>query len=47
MSVLGAVKLASLMDSGELTVSPILRKDQIGDISIDLRLGNVAVVVRA
>ena len=47
MSVLGKVRLATLLDSGELTVSPILFKDQVGDISIDLRLGNVALVVRA
>ena len=47
MSVLGKGKLAELLDSGSLTVSPVLHPDQLGDISIDLRLGNVALVVRA
>jgi dCTP deaminase len=36
-----------LLNSGELVVSPVLDKEQIGDISIDVRMGTVALVVRA
>ena len=47
MSVLASKELMRLILTHELTVSPILSDRQIGEVSIDLRLGNVALVVRA
>jgi dCTP deaminase len=47
MTVLGRQALIDEMNSGTLTVSPILSGDQLGAASIDLRMGNVALVVRA
>jgi dCTP deaminase len=48
MSVLSSRAILKLMRRGELYLSPILDpKEQIGPISIDLRLGHVALFVRA
>lgn len=46
MAVLSHGSLLDLLGDGRLTVSPVLHKDQIGDISIDVRMGTVALVVR-
>jgi dCTP deaminase len=47
MTVLGKSDLISVIRKDELVVSPILSADQIGAASIDLRMGNVALMVRA
>lgn len=47
MGILGRGELTKKLIDGSLVVSPILSGDQIGAASIDLRLGNVALVVRA
>ena len=47
MSVLGRGELIARMRSGSLVVSPILSASQLGAASIDLRLGNVVLMVRA
>jgi dCTP deaminase len=47
MGMLGRSELIKKLANGSLVISPILSKEQIGAASIDLRLGNVALVVRA
>src|ERR1700726_202793 len=48
MSVVSTKKILALMRSGDLYLSPILDPaNQIGPVSIDLRLGHVALFVRA
>lgn len=47
MSVLGKGKLIELIRNGELAVTPLLADDQIGASSIDLCMGNVALMARA
>lgn len=47
MSALSGDKIAERLNrQGDLMISPILSVDQIGEISVDVRLGNVALVVR-
>jgi dCTP deaminase len=46
MSVLAQEEVLERLSSGDLVVSPILDKTQIGRVSIDLRLGTVACMVR-
>jgi dCTP deaminase len=45
--VLGRSELIARLQSADLVVSPILSGDQIGAASIDLRMGTVALMVRA
>jgi dCTP deaminase len=45
--VLGRSELIARLRGRELIVSPILSEDQIGAASIDLRMGTVALMVRA
>lgn len=47
MSTLGRGELIERMRSGNLLVSPLLSLEQIGSASIDLRMGNVVLMVRA
>jgi dCTP deaminase len=47
MTMLGRAELVRRLAIGELVVSPILTNDQIGAASIDLRMGNVVLMVRA
>lgn len=47
MTVLGRSELIKRMRDHTLVVSPILSRQQIGAASIDLRLGNVVLMVRA
>jgi dCTP deaminase len=47
MSVLSKAKILKRMESGELFVGPLLSAKQMGTNSIDLRLGTVALIVRA
>lgn len=47
MAVLGKSEIIKKLSSREIVVSPLLSFDQIGDSAIDLRLGNVAKMVRA
>ena len=47
MATLGREKLIERMQARELVVSPILSRDQIGASSIDLRMGNIVLMVRA
>jgi len=47
MSALGRGAIIKRMQTGELSVSPLLSKTQIGAASVDLRMGNVALIVRA
>jgi dCTP deaminase len=47
MTVLSSRKILRRIRNGELYVSPILDTEQIGPVSIDLRLGHVALFVRA
>ena len=47
MSVLGRRELVKRIKSGEIAVTPLLSPHQIGTSSIDLRMGNVALMVRA
>lgn len=44
---LGRSKIVERLRLGDLSVAPILDEDQIGATSIDLRMGNVVLVVRA
>src|SRR5436309_2660900 len=46
-AVLGRSELKTCLQSGKLIVSPILSAAQIGAASIDLRMGNVVLMVRA
>jgi dCTP deaminase len=47
MAILGNEELIREIRSCRLVVSPLLSKDQIGAASIDLRMGNVVLIVRA
>lgn len=47
MSVLGRRELVARINKGELSVTPLLSPHQIGTASIDLRMGNVALMARA
>lgn len=47
MDVLGREKLIQRIRDGSLVVSPILSQNQIGAASVDLRMGNIALIVRA
>lgn len=47
MAILGREELVGRIRNGDLVVSPLLSKAQIGASSIDLRMGNVALMVRA
>jgi dCTP deaminase len=47
MTVLGRAELIKRIRDGALVISPILSPDQIGAASIDLRMGNVVLMVRA
>jgi len=47
MSILGRNELIGRLNRESLVVSPILSEAQIGAASIDLRLGNVVLMVRA
>ncbi len=45
--VLGREILIDRMNRGDLVVSPILSEQQVGAASIDLRMGNVVLMIRA
>jgi dCTP deaminase len=47
MTILGRGELIRRMNDGTLVVSPILSGEQIGAASIDLRMGNIVLMVRA
>jgi dCTP deaminase len=47
VSVLGRGEIVARLQSRNLIISPILTTDQIGAASIDLRMGNVVLMVRA
>ncbi|HEY4920336.1 MAG TPA: dCTP deaminase [Xanthobacteraceae bacterium] len=47
MNVLGRECLINNLRDGHLVVSPLLSEDQLGAASIDLRMGNVVLMVRA
>ena len=47
MTILGRSELISRMADNTLVVSPILAAEQIGAASIDLRMGNIVLMVRA
>src|SRR5688500_836365 len=47
MAVLGRGALISMIQRRELVAAPILSSEQIGAASIDLRMGNVVLMVRA
>jgi dCTP deaminase len=46
MSVLAHTEIKRRLTARSLVISPILVADQIGDVSVDVRMGNVALVVR-
>lgn len=46
MSVLAHDQLLARLRERDLVISPILRFEQIGDVSVDVRMGTVALVVR-
>lgn len=47
MSALSKASIINRIYSGSLVISPILSKTQLGDSSVDLRMGNVALMARA
>jgi len=47
MAVLDKNRILTLVEQGEIVFSPLLTLDQVGSVSIDLRVGNLALVVRA
>lgn len=47
MTVLGRGEIIRRIRERSLVVSPIMRKEQIGAASVDLRMGNVVLVVRS
>lgn len=47
MSTLGRSEIVRRMRDGDLSVTPLLCADQIGAASVDLRMGNVVLMVRA
>jgi len=46
MSTLGRSEIIARMRKGDLSVTPLLYADQIGAASVDLRMGNVVLMVR-
>lgn len=46
MTTLSNRELQKSMEDGALVISPILHPNQVGPASVDIRLGNVAMVVR-
>jgi len=46
MSVLAHSEIVNRLQSRNLVISPILQRAQLGDISVDLRMGATALVVR-
>jgi len=46
MSALGTRAVRRRLKRGDLVITPILQSSQIGDISIDVRVGTVALMVR-
>jgi dCTP deaminase len=46
MSVISSTRILDLIQQGKMYLSPILCMEQIGAISVDLRLGNMALLVR-
>jgi dCTP deaminase len=47
MSTLGCNEIIRRMQAGDLSVAPLLSDDQIGAASVDLRIGNVVLIIRA
>ncbi len=47
MPALSSHAISKRLVKGDLVVSPILSKDQLGKSSIDLRMGTVVMVARA
>ena len=47
MTVLGRTEIIKRIRDSTLVISPILSSDQIGAASVDLRMGNTALIVRA
>jgi dCTP deaminase len=47
MAILGRQRLIEELRCGRLVVTPIMSQEQIGAASIDLRLGNIVLMVRA
>lgn len=47
MSTLGRSEIIARMRKGDLSVTPLLSEDQIGAASVDLRMGNIVLMVRA
>lgn len=47
MSVLSKADIRARINNGNIYLSPILSAEQLGPVSVDLRLGNVVLIVRA
>jgi dCTP deaminase len=47
VSTLGRKEIIRRMQTGDLSVGPLLSPGQIGPASVDLRMGNVVLIVRA
>lgn len=47
VSTLGRTEIVARMRKGDLSVTPLLSQDQIGASSVDMRMGNVVLIVRA
>lgn len=47
MSTLGRNEIICRLRKGDLSVAPLLSVDQIGASSVDLRMGNVVLIIRA
>ena len=47
MSMLGRSEIIQRMRAGDLSVTPLLCADQLGAASVDLRMGNIVLMVRA
>jgi len=47
MSALSSHAILNRLNKGDLVISPILNSDQIGESSVDLRMGTVVMVARA
>lgn len=45
--VIGRAKIIQSLETRELIISPVLSKDQLGNSSVNLRMGNVVLVARA
>ena len=46
MSVLSSKTVLEMIRSGEIYFSPLFTPEQVGSVSIDLRMGNLALIVR-